>query len=63
LTAKLDALSPLKVLSRGYAITQKEDGAVIRSTKDIAPGDRLVITLADGRIAAVAEDVKENENG
>ncbi len=62
-TAKLDALSPLKVLSRGYAITQKEDGTVLRSVADTKAGERIAITLADGRIAAFVEDVKENENG
>ena len=62
-TAKLDALSPLKVLSRGYAITQKEDGSVVRAVSDATVGDRLTVTLADGRITACVEDVKENENG
>ena len=62
-TAKLDALSPLKVLSRGYAITQKEDGTVLRSVSNTKAGDRIAITLADGRIVAFVEDVKENENG
>jgi exodeoxyribonuclease VII large subunit len=62
-TAKLDALSPLKVLSRGYAITQKEDGAVLRSVADTKAGDRLSITLSDGKISATVDDIKENENG
>jgi len=62
-TAKLDALSPLKVLSRGYAITQKEDGTVLRSAKDAPIGERLTITLADGCVKACVEEVKENENG
>lgn len=62
-TAKLDALSPLKVLSRGYAIAQKEEGAVVRSVLDTKVGDCLSITLADGKISARVEDVKENKNG
>ncbi len=62
-TAKLDALSPLKVLSRGYAITQKEDGAVLRSVANTKAGDRLSITLSDGKVSALVEDTKENENG
>ena len=45
--AKLDALSPLKVLGRGYAMAEKE-GAVIRSVDQINPGDSLSVTLADG---------------
>ncbi len=61
-TAKLDALSPLKVLSRGYSITQKADGTVIRSVKEIETGDKIRIRLEDGSIHASVEE-KENENG
>ncbi len=61
-TAKLDALSPLKVLSRGYSITQKEDGAVIRSVEQIDSGDKIRIRLEDGNIFALVEE-KENING
>lgn len=60
LTAKLDAMSPLKVLTRGYAMTQLEDGTVVRSVEQIRPGDRLDITLCDGRLSANVTDVKEN---
>ena len=50
LAAKLDALSPLKVLGRGYAIPQKEDGGVVRSVTDVASGDSLRLRMADGEI-------------
>ena len=60
LTAKLDAMSPLKVLARGYAMTQAEDGAVIRSVRQVNTGDQIQISLSDGRIAASVTDVKEN---
>lgn len=50
LASKLDALSPLKVLGRGYAIPRKEDGAVVHSTADVAPGDALKLRVADGEI-------------
>ena len=62
-TAKLDALSPLKVLSRGYSISQKEDGVVLRSVTDAKVGECLTITLTDGDIYARVEEIKENENG
>jgi len=52
LAASLDALSPLKVLSRGYAIAQGERG-VIRSVEDTRPGDRLTLRVADGTIPCV----------
>ena len=60
LTAKLDAMSPLKVLSRGYAMTQKADGSVIRSVSQVAAGDTVEILLCDGSVTAAVTDVKEN---
>ncbi len=52
--AKLDALSPLKVLGRGYAIARKGD-VVLRSVKDVSSGDRFSVRLADGDLPVVAE--------
>ncbi len=52
LTAKLDAMSPLKVLTRGYAMAQGEDGAVLRSVSQVEAGDRLHIRVSDGTIHA-----------
>ena len=49
LAASLDAMSPLKVLGRGYAIAQREDGRVVASANDLAAGDKLELTLADGK--------------
>ena len=61
--ASLDALSPLKVLGRGYAVASREDGSVLRSALDAAPGDRIALTLRDGRLDCRVEDRKENGNG
>ncbi|MBQ6799465.1 MAG: exodeoxyribonuclease VII large subunit [Oscillospiraceae bacterium] len=63
LAAALDAMSPLKVLSRGYAIVQKPDGSVIRSCADAAAGDTLEIGLQDGRLLATVTGRKEDTNG
>ena len=52
--AKLDALSPLKVLGRGYAIARKGD-VVVHSVKDVSSGDRLTVRLSDGELPVVAE--------
>ncbi len=54
LTSKLDAFSPLKVLSRGYSITEGEKG-VIKSVRDVGPGDKISIRLNDGTIRAEVE--------
>ena len=51
LASKLDALSPLKVLGRGYAIPRKADGGVVRSVAAVAPGDELKLRVADGEIS------------
>ncbi|MFT3745916.1 MAG: exodeoxyribonuclease VII large subunit [Pyrinomonadaceae bacterium] len=50
--AKLDALSPLGVLTRGYSITQSEDGKVLRDAAQAKPGDKLNIRLERGKLNA-----------
>lgn len=52
LTGVLDALSPLKVLARGYAMVTDENGRVLKSSEEAAPGDRVSIQLAEGRVSA-----------
>ncbi len=46
--AQLNALSPLAVLGRGYAIVQKENGEVLRSAGDAEAGENLTVRLTDG---------------
>ena len=60
LAAKLDALSPLKVLTRGYAMLETGEGEVVRSVKQMTKGDLINITLNDGSVAATVTQVKEN---
>ncbi|MDR0987431.1 MAG: exodeoxyribonuclease VII large subunit [Ruminococcus sp.] len=56
LMGKVDNLSPLKLLSRGYAITEK-DGSVITSAKKLAAGDDIILIYSDGkRKARVLDD-------
>ncbi|MBE6910134.1 MAG: exodeoxyribonuclease VII large subunit [Ruminococcaceae bacterium] len=55
LCASLDALSPLKVLSRGYAMARGADGQVIRRAKDVAVGEKIDLTLGEGRLGCVVE--------
>ncbi len=53
LAARLDALSPLAVLGRGYSIIRREaDGRIVRAAGDVSLGDRLDLQLSDGRIEA-----------
>ncbi|NLX63772.1 MAG: exodeoxyribonuclease VII large subunit [Clostridiaceae bacterium] len=55
--AKLNALSPLTVLSRGYGVIQDEAGRLIRSVKGLEPGDKLVITVSDGKFSSVCDKI------
>ena len=48
LAGKLDALSPLDTLSRGYSIPVKSDGTVIRSKDELSSGDEFTLKLRDG---------------
>ena len=57
LAAKLDALSPLKVLARGYAIAEK-DGAALRDTEGVQVGDHVDIRLAGGGLGCVVEEIR-----
>ena len=61
LTAKLDAMSPLKVLSRGYSMTTTEDGDVVRSVKQVDEGDKIRVVLGDGEMQATINQLKEND--
>ena len=59
--SKLDAMSPLKVLTRGYAMAQTNDGEVIKSVKQINPGDSIRVAISDGVLTAQVSEVKEND--
>ena len=57
--AKLDALSPLKTLSRGYSITYAHDGrTVVDSVADVKPGDGISVQVQDGMLACTVDAVE-----
>jgi len=56
---RLDALSPLRVLDRGYAIAQDGEGRAVRSVKKVNVGDTLSLRLRDGELAANITEVKK----
>ena len=62
LVAKLDAMSPLKVLSRGYTIAHTQEGALLRSVKQTAPNDIITVSVSDGEITASVLNAKETEH-
>lgn len=60
LAAKLDALSPLKVLTRGYAIVQNADGELVRSVQSTHPDDIVDVTVGDGTLRTRIMEIKEH---
>ncbi|MBQ8834567.1 MAG: exodeoxyribonuclease VII large subunit [Oscillospiraceae bacterium] len=58
--SKLDAMSPLKVLTRGYSMAQTGDGTVVRSVSQVELGERITLSLSDGKLSATVMDKKEN---
>ncbi len=61
LMARLDALSPLAVLTRGYSITQKTSGEIVRNAHQTVKGERLDVRLAVGKIQAEVVAVENEE--
>ena len=62
LAAALDAMSPLKVLGRGYSIAQKGDGGVISSVRSVQSGERFSLRLSDGSLKCIVEETEREEH-
>jgi exodeoxyribonuclease VII large subunit len=61
LTGRLDSLSPLAVLARGYAVCWNDDRTLIVSDASaVSPGDRVRVTLASGEIACDVRSVDDD---
>lgn len=56
---RLRTVSPLERLRTGYGYLERENGENVRSVEAVKEGDRLLITLQDGKIAAVAEKIEK----
>lgn len=56
--ARLQALSPLAVLSRGYSLTSLESGAIVRSVSQVRPGETVTTRLPDGRFTSRIQSVQ-----
>jgi len=56
--ASLDALSPLGVLQRGYAIAQDASGKLVRDAAAVSPGDQLSVRLAKGKLGTRIERIE-----
>ena len=63
LTAALDAMSPLKVLARGYSVVKAADGSVVQSAKQLQMGQTVEITLHKGSVYAEVREIREGHDG
>ena len=59
LTAKLDAMSPLKVLGRGYAMVQNDDCTVLRAASQVKEGERIYVQLGSGSLRCTVNEKGE----
>ena len=59
LAASLDALSPLRVLGRGYAMAQREDGTVLKSAAQVAVGENIHVRLGQGSLHCTVNEKEE----
>ncbi|MBN8190896.1 exodeoxyribonuclease VII large subunit [Bacillus sp. NTK074B] len=57
----LHALSPLKIMDRGYSLVYQNEGTLIKSSRQVKTGDRLEINVRDGKIHCEVESVEERE--
>ena len=55
----LNSVSPLEVLSRGYSITRKTDGTVVRDTKELKAGDEIETLIRSGTLTSTVTDVQD----
>ena len=63
LELRLNALDPYEPLKRGYAMALNEDGTFLRSVGQTAPGKRVTIELADGRLVTIVDVVEHGGKG
>lgn len=61
LSASLDAMSPLKVLGRGYAIVQTENGEIVKSWREAPAGSSVCVKLGKGGLACKVEKSYQEE--
>lgn len=59
LTAKLDAMSPLKVLARGYSMATDEEGNLLKSVGVVSVGDRITVAFSDGAAVTEVQEVRK----
>ncbi|MGN7394773.1 exodeoxyribonuclease VII large subunit [Peribacillus frigoritolerans] len=59
ITATLSALSPLKVMERGYGLVFAEDETLVKSTQQVSKGDKIAVSIKDGTLECEIKEIKE----
>jgi exodeoxyribonuclease VII large subunit len=59
---KLDALSPLATLKRGYSVARTGDGQILRSVSDFVKGDSFMLRVSDGEVIAETTELRGENN-
>ena len=62
LAQRLDALSPLATLKRGYSISRKTDGEVLTAAEQVSVGDRIEVQLVEGHLACRVEEFLDEDH-
>ena len=62
LSSVLEAVSPLKVIAKGYSAVFAEDGRLIRSVSDVSVGDSVSFRTVDGTVGASVTEIREEKN-
>jgi exodeoxyribonuclease VII large subunit len=62
LAGRLDSLSPLAVLGRGYSLTRTPTGEIVRDAAGVTPGDAVEVLLARGALECRVERTKERDD-
>ena len=56
---KLELMNPMSILKRGYSMTRREDGSVVRDVQEIQPADKVIVQVAKGSFVAQVTEVRE----
>ena len=59
---RLDSLSPLAVLGRGYSLTRMPDGTIVRRASQVTPGDAVEVLLNEGRLDCRVTATRDNSD-
>ena len=63
LAAALDAMSPLKVLGRGFSLVENSAGEIVRGCGDVTVGEKVTVTLSDGQLRCSVDECLKNDKG